>query len=503
MPIKTEDQRWKEYNPCQECGRCDGTSCEPARQELRDYGGIRFTSDGFDCALPVTIDSHSVCSFGCLYCFSDNLAQHRKQSKRKIGQTSLKKIEKLFSGADVKSLKPYQKALKYDNLNENGYPAPVQLGGITDPMDNIERQQGWLKEVAKLAIEYDQPLRISTKGELGKLNDYLEILEQKPELFWFTFSTITPDDEKASKMEKRVPSPHDRLDAMESLSNVGCNTALRFRPIIPGISDSTEAHPDAYKELIQEAGKAGADAISYETVFLDGMPQPEIKERYREMEEITGVPLMDVYAEFGKPQKCTRPSYKWTENIMHAIKKEALNQDMWIGVSDPAWKQLTNCGSCCGIPRTHPVFGNWERESATNRLMEAKIAKEYHDKNLALGPDDIIPEWSRQVKKDKLVNPGAGPTNLYERRHKYWADKLRETWNDIEKERSALQYFQGALKPVKRLNGDLYYKYKGLKRRRKDDIPYWEVESKEIDEEERDWHSEIDYSQFKTVEEIT
>jgi len=504
MSIPIDKQRWKQRSPCAECGMCNtGENCNPARKRLRDYGGIRHTSDGFDCALPVTIDSHSVCSFKCKYCFSDNLAQHREQTKRKIGQTSLKKIEKLFAGEGSKKFDLFRKALKYDDRNEQGYPCPVQVGGITDPMDNIERQQGWLKKLMKLALKYNQPLRLSTKGNLAKEKDYLEIIEQKPELFWFHFSTITPDKEKAAMIEKDVPSPQERLKAMKALSDVGAWTSLRLRPAIPGVSDSTDAYPDAYKTLIERAGDAGADAISYEVMFLDGMPHGDIKRRYEQMEEITGVPLMKVYDQFGKNQKCTRPSYKWTENIMFAIKKEALKQDMWVGVSDPVWGQLNETGSCCGIPRNHPQFGNWERENATNRLLEARIAKEEYDKTILIGPDDIIPEWAYETPKDMLVNPGAGPTNLYARRHTMWADKLRETWNGVEKERGTLKYFQGALKPVKKIDGDIYYKYVGLNRRKKENIPYWDVGVEELPENysiEREWHKNIDFSKFKVLD---
>lgn len=88
--------RYERVNTCAECGMCStGHSCDPVRQPLRKYGGLRLTSDGFDCALPVALDSHSVCSYGCLYCFSDNLAQHRAAAGHEVGQTPLR----YFQGA--------------------------------------------------------------------------------------------------------------------------------------------------------------------------------------------------------------------------------------------------------------------------------------------------------------------------------------------------------------------------------------------------------------------
>ena len=179
---------------------CGGKGvCNPARTKLRRYGGIRFTSDGFDCAFPVSIDSHSVCSFGCLYCFAPNTIQGREKTQMDIGQTSLKELEGIFSGnSDSQMAKIYRKALKYDKL-KNGYPCAVQLGALTDPFDNIERQQGWFLEFAEIVKKYNQPVKISTKGNLFLEQEYLDAIADRPELFFITYSIIPPDDKMIKK----------------------------------------------------------------------------------------------------------------------------------------------------------------------------------------------------------------------------------------------------------------------------------------------------------------
>jgi len=85
-------------------------------------------------------------------------------------------------------------ALKYDNRNTDGYPCPVQLGALTDPTDNIERQQGWLLDYFKIANKYGKPTRMSTKGNMFLLDEYLDGISERPELYWVAFSLITPDD---------------------------------------------------------------------------------------------------------------------------------------------------------------------------------------------------------------------------------------------------------------------------------------------------------------------
>lgn len=474
MALKDGEMRWQHANPCAECALrstyCGNSKrCDPVRQKLRGYDGIRMTADGFDCALPVTIDSHSACSFGCIYCFSDNLMGHRESRRQDVGQTSLKTLENIFSGKPTKKGRAVRKALKYDDRNKRGYPCPVQLGGVTDPCDNIERNQGWLLKFMKLAIKYEQPVRLSTKGVTFLEDEYLDVIAERPELFWVAFSIISPDDELLPKIDKGAPTPSERLEAMRRVKDIGAHASLRFRPLVPNLSDKTPNHDRAWEVLIDRAAEVGADAISYETIFLLGSMTTKMHERFAYMEKMLNVPLRKIYKQFGSHQACIRPSYLWAEEIMHAIRDRAKKHDMWIGVSDPVWKQLTECGCCCGIPRTHPVFGNWERESATNRLMEAKQTGKL------LHLDDIVPEWAKDYREDKMVAYPAGPHAQYARRHRTWADALKEVWNDIDKERSPVNYFQGALYPVDTdADGNLVYKYVGLQRQHLH-VPYWTV----------------------------
>jgi len=462
---------------CDECGFCKGKTrdrCNNARGKLRSYGGIRLTSDGFDCALPVTIDSHSCCSYACSYCFSEQLAGHIKTKEKPIGQMSLRQLEAIFSGeGGGKFGKSIRKALKYDRRNKAGYPCPVQLGGINDPCDNIERQQGWLLDFIRLATQYGQPVRISTKGTLLRESDYMRELAKAPHLFWVAFSINTIDDELAAKVDVAAPAPSDRLRTMEVLSKeLGIKTSLRCRPMYPGLTDATPRHPNGWRELIDRATESGAYAVSYECGFVPMRFTKPQKKKWEGMEQKLGVPLKDVYMAMSKGQVCLRPSYLWVEQIMHAIHDRARENGLQVGVSDPCWKQLSQHGCCCGIPEDDPVFGNWERENATNALIRARDAKK--DKDRVIHLKDIVPEWAHGTLMGTMCNMGAGPLNVYKKRHFTWADKLEEIWNDPSAQRSPLHYFQGALKP-EMMGNELVYRYIGLERQNPERTPYWSV----------------------------
>jgi len=463
--------RYSTTDVCSPCGSCNGQGCTAARQpKLRSYPGIRFTADGFDCALPVTIDSHSACSYACLYCFSDNLAGHVTSVVKGLGQTPITLLEGIFSeSSNSKFAQNVRKALKYNNRNVGGYPCAVQVGGINDPGDNIERQQGWFLRFGPMAVKYNQPMRVSTKGTVFSDPDYLRLFAAAPHMYWVAFSIISPDDALMRRIDVGAPSPTERLKTMAALSKLGVNTSLRLRPMFPGITDCTPKHPQAYRELIERAAAAGARAISYECGFYPSRIPRSKQPNWKRLEQLSGVPLERVYRSFGM-QACTRPSYTWVEDIMHAVRDAAHSAGLTVGVSDPVWKQLGETGCCCGIRPDHAVFGNWERENATNALLEA--AKDGH----TIEVEEVIPPWAYGVGLNEMCHTGIGPAAVYGRnRNPSWADKLIQQWEQPRSERGPLNYFQGALMPVKLPNGKLGYKFKGLKRTYPKISPYWNV----------------------------
>lgn len=468
----TPTLRFEQGDTCAECHFCNGVICEPVRQApLRSYNGIRFTADGFDCALPVSIDSHSHCSYGCLYCFSDNLVQHRDSTTKPVGQMSLKFLDDLFAGRGGKVHALFRKALKYDRRNDGGFPCAVQLGALNDPADNIERHQGWLLSLIDIAIKHNQPVRMSTKGSLFLLPEYRAALAKAPHLFWVAFSIISPDDELMGKIDRRAPLPSERIAAMKVLSDMGVSTSLRFRPMMPGASDRTANYPRAYKTLIEMAAEAGAKAISTEVVFGPGMVPNSVKWRWQQLEKLLDFPLRGFYRTMGPAQACMRPAFAWTENIMHAVVEEAQRNGLTVGVSDPVWKQLGESGCCCGIRPDDPVFGNWQRESATNQLLEAKRT----GKLLTLA--DVTPEWSKEARLTGIVNTGPGPLKAYTAKHAHWSDHIAYVWDNPDVQRGALTYFQGALWPVGRdPQGHMLYEYRGLERTNRSAVPYWKVD---------------------------
>ncbi len=111
------------------------------------------------------------------------------------------------------------------------------------------------------------------------------------------------------------------------------------------------------------------------------------------------------------------------------------------------------------------MFGNWERESATEVLVQARIAYENGGRGQLWGVEKIIPRWAHMVNLHQMVCV-TGEKSV-EANTISWADKLRVTWNDVRSNRGPLKYFQGVLRPA-RLDkgGNVLYKYNPMPRRK-------------------------------------
>ena len=448
---------------CKGCGNCtDGSFCAPWKGALEEYGGsaVRYTADGYDCALPVSMDTYNTCSFRCMYCFSNFLLRDPlKKNTFQVRAIKPSYLEKVLAGED--------KHLRLDKLHPK---MPFQWGALGDPFDCIERQHGVSLELMPLFAKYERPCRVSTKGGTVLTSpQYLEAFSKRPDLFWVAFSLISIDDRVLELVDKNAPNATQRLAAMKALSKLGVKTSLRFRPILPGVSDATPRHPKAWKELLYKAKEAGARAVSMEFAFVPGAMAPHIRRMWDEIKGIIGFDIVKWYnGTTSKHGACLRSLALWKEELTFAIYEETKKLGMWFGISDPHWKQLNDFGCCCGIPGDDPVFGNWMREQATNALVTAR------DTGCKVSAEQYIPAWAYDVKMAEMCVM-TGAHNAYRRATMTWADNLRGKWNDLESPRGTLNYFEGALKPCGMKGEDVVYEYKGLKRRKLKDTPYWRI----------------------------
>ena len=203
---------------------------EKEKQDLKieeTYGSPRWTGEIADCSLPVTFDTYSNCSFGCVYCFSQyqrGIGKGKENYKaKKVKCVNVDKIKRIFTDPEHNQFWEYIKDRR-----------PIQYGGLSDQFDGYERKYGKTYEILKFLKEINYPICFSTKSAWVFSDPKYQELFKDADNWNVKFSIITLDEHNAKKIEKGVPSPRERLDAMAKYTKLNKGGAtLRLRPFIP------------------------------------------------------------------------------------------------------------------------------------------------------------------------------------------------------------------------------------------------------------------------------
>lgn len=396
--------------------------------------------------MPMTFDTYSNCSFGCMYCFSQfqRGIGGAKDSylHKEVKHVSVDKIKRMFTDPDKYGgqFKEYIKQRKV-----------MQWGGLSDQFDGFERKHGVTLELLRFFKEIDYPLCFSTKATWFTEDErYMELIRGQKN--WnFKFSIITLDEHKAHVIERGVPTPLERLEAIRRIVEADAGGAtLRLRPFIIGISTPT------YLDLIREASNRGATAMSTEFMCVE-QRSPTLKQWMPTFNELCGFDFMDFYRKFSVSTGYLRLNRKVKEPFMRNMKQLCEELGMRFYVSDAHFKELCCNGSCCGLPSDW----NYSKGQWCEALQIAKKSPDHIVKW-----ENVCKDINGLVSQFQWVRATGFNCNSSEKRAKYegmtMADYMRWLWNNPQSGQSPYKLFEGALVPVaKDENGNLIYKYNG------------------------------------------
>ena len=406
------------------------------------YSSPRWTAEIADCSMPMTFDTYSNCSFGCMYCFS--------QFQRGIGKGKEGYLAKEVSHVNVKHIKQ----MFTDPDRYGGQFAEyikqrrvMQWGGLSDEFDGYERKYGKTLELLKFFKDINYPLCFSTKSAWWtKDARYMDLV--KGQKNWnFKFSIITLDEDKARIIERGVPSPIERLNAIERIANADAGGAtLRLRPFIIGVSTPT------YLDLIREAANRGASALSTE-FFCVEQRSPTLKEFMPTLSELCGFDVMAFYKRYSVAQGYLRLNRKVKAPFIHNMEALCKEVGMRFYVSDAHFKELCCNGSCCGLP---PDW-NYSRGQFCEALQIAKEKGSVRYSDIA--KDIEVLHSGYEFRKANGFN-----CNSSEKRAQFYgmsmADYMRWLWNNPQSGQSPYKLFEGVLLPSgKDEAGNLIYIY--------------------------------------------
>lgn len=304
----------------------------------KNYGSPRWTGEITDCSLPVTFDTYSNCSFGCVYCFSQyqrGIGKGKEEYfKKEVKSVNPERIKKLFTNSENNQFWEYLKTSR-----------PIQWGGLSDQFDGFEKQYGITLEILKFLREINYPICFSTKAAWVFFDDRYRELFKGADNWNMKFSIITLNEEKARKIEVGVPTPGERLAAMKEysqLSKGGCT--LRLRPFIIGVSS------EDYLELIERAAEAGATAVTTEFFCMETRAINQAREHYKIISDCCGFDIVDFYKKYSRGAGYLRLNRKVKEPYIRRMQEKCKELGLRFYVSDAHFKEVSDNGCCCALP---------------------------------------------------------------------------------------------------------------------------------------------------------
>lgn len=393
--------------------------------------------------MPMTFDTYSNCSFGCLYCFSQfqRAIGGAKENylNKSVTHVNPEKIKRMFTDPD-KYGGQFAEYIKQRRV--------MQWGGLSDQFDGYERKYGVTLELLRFFKDIDYPLCFSTKATWWTKDErYMELVRGQRN--WnFKFSIITKEESKARIIENGVPTPQERLNAIERIANADAGGAtLRLRPFIIGVSTPT------YLDLIREAGERGATALSTEFMCVE-MRSNELKSKMPIFNEMCGFDFWNFYKQYSVSSGYMRLNRKVKEPFIRNMEQVCREIGMRFYVSDAHFKELCHNGSCCGLPPTWNYSHGQFCEAL--QIAKQKGCVYYSDISKDIGQ-------LHQYRRDKA--DGYNCNSSEKRAHFYgmtMANYMRWLWNNPQSGQSPYRLFEGILVPSgKDDDGNLIYQYAG------------------------------------------
>lgn len=415
------------------------------------YTSPRWTNEVADCSMPMTFDTYSNCSFGCMYCFAQfqrgcGELRRERYVRKDVNFVNVAHVKKMFTDPDQYGGQ-FAEYIKQRRV--------MQWGGMSDEFDGFERKYGKTLELLRFFKEINYPLCFSTKSTWWTKDErYIELFRGQKN--WnVKFSIVTLDEAKAHVLERGVPSPVERLNAIERIAKSDAGGAtLRMRPFIIGISTPS------YIELIRRASDMGASALSTEFLCLD-VRSKTLKQWLPKMNELCGFDIMAFYKKYSVQHGYLRLNRKIKEPFFNNMRDTCLEVGMRFYVSDAHFKEMCANGSCCGLPT------NWNY--SRGQFCEAlQIAK----KNGVVTYGEIENDINALHAKTPWSRATGFNTKSCEARSKFagmsMADYMRYLWNNPQNGQSPYKLFEGALTPRgKDSHGNLVYYYNGTPNRPK------------------------------------
>ena len=221
-------------------------------------------------SLAYSINPYRGCEFGCRYCYARYTHEFLAPNVETIGAgtASLRDPEAFERLIFIKQSAAWlleQELRKIDPTDE------IALGTATDPYQPIERRALVTRSLLEVfARKQGYRLGIITKSQLIERDIDLLVKIAKHNILVVHLTITTADAELARLLEPRAPRPDLRFEAVKRLRDAGITTGVLCSPLLPGITDTTEA----LDGMAKRAAMVHASFFAAQPLFLKSCSRP-------------------------------------------------------------------------------------------------------------------------------------------------------------------------------------------------------------------------------------
>ncbi len=184
--------------------------------------------------LRYTFNIYRGCQHGCIYCDSRSLCYGIEDFDEIVVKANA--LERLA-----------------DELPRKRVKGLVGTGSMSDPYGPVEADLRLTRGALEIISRLGFPLHLITKSDLVTRD--LDLLQEIARLACYVSFTITTvDDDLASLVEPRAPSPSRRLAAIRALTAAGVTAGVTLMPVLPFLEDGEQS----VSAVVEQAVEAGA-----------------------------------------------------------------------------------------------------------------------------------------------------------------------------------------------------------------------------------------------------
>ncbi|NOZ94906.1 MAG: PA0069 family radical SAM protein [Acidobacteria bacterium] len=210
------------------------------------------TNTSPDIPYEASLNPYRGCEHGCAYCYARPFHEYLGFS----------------AGLDFETrilVKEEAPELLRREISAPGYrPRPLDLSGVTDPYQPVERRLGLTRRCLEVLAEARHPVLIVTKNAMVTRDTGLLAQLARYGAVRVTLSLTTLDAELARRLEPRTSSPRQRLEAVLAFREAGIPCSVLIAPVIPGLTDHE------IPALVEAAAGAGAVSVHWLPLRLPG-----------------------------------------------------------------------------------------------------------------------------------------------------------------------------------------------------------------------------------------